>query len=206
MEELKLNKEQIDVLREISSVGSGSAATALSQLLRTKVSISVPQVSLMSSDRISVESFFLAPDEVGLAVDLKIVGSLKGGIVVLFAQKSALLMIDILAKRPIGSTQLLNLLEASALAESSHILSGAYLNAMGEMLQLHQLMLSIPQTIVDRMDRLQKLLIRRFADEGITYLLPIENKLLIEDIEVDVFVVCLLEYDSVKEMLKVAGV
>jgi chemotaxis protein CheC len=206
MEELKLNKEQIDVLREISSVGSGSAATALSQLLRTKVSISVPQVSLMSSDRISVESFFLAPDEVGLAVDLKIVGSLKGGIVVLFAQKSALLMIDILAKRPIGSTQLLNLLEASALAESSHILSGAYLNAMGEMLQLHQLMLSIPQTIVDRMDRLQKLLIRRFADEGVTYLLPIENKLLIEDIEVDVFVVCLLEYDSVKEMLKVAGV
>ena len=206
MEELKLNKDQIDVLREIGTVASGSAATALSQLLHTRVSINVPQVSLMSSDRISAESFFLAPDEVGLAVDLKIVGSLKGGMVVLFAQKSALLMIDILAKRPIGSTQLLNLLEASALSESSHILSGAYLNAMGEMLQLHQLMLSIPQTIVDRMDRLQKLLIRRFADEGITYLLPIENKLIIEDIEVDVFVVCLLEYDSVKKMLKVAGV
>ncbi len=205
MEELILNAEQLDVLKEIGTVGSGSAATALNQLLRKKVTIEVPQITVMSQEAISSRDFSFQSSEVGLAVEFKILGALRGGMLVLFSQKSALMMIDVLMKRPIGSTQLLNLLEASALSESSHILSGAYLNAVGEMLELHQMMLSIPQTTVDRLDRLNKLLLRRFADEGITYLLPIENKLKLEGIEVDVFVVFLLEYESVKKILKIIG-
>lgn len=205
MEELILNAEQLDVLKEIGTVGSGSAATALNQLLRKKVTIEVPQITVMSHEAISSRDFSFQSSEVGLAVEFRILGALRGGMLVLFSQKSAMMMIDVLMKRPIGSTQLLNLMEASALSESSHILSGAYLNAVGEMLELHQLMLSIPQTTVDRLDRLNKLLLRRFADEGITYLLPIENKLKLEGIEVDVFVVFLLEYESVKNILKIIG-
>jgi chemotaxis protein CheY-P-specific phosphatase CheC len=115
------------------------------------------------------------------------------------------MMIDILMKRQIGSTQLLNLLEASALSESSHILAGAYLNAVAQMLSLHNMMLSIPQTIVDRMDRLNTLLLRRFAEDGINYLLPIENKMVIENTAVDVYIVFMLEFDSVRKMLKIVG-
>jgi len=205
MEELRLNNEQLDVLKEIGTIGSGSAATALSQILGKRVSISVPRVSLVSSDRISVTEFLIQPDEVGIAVDLKILGALQGGILVLFPQKSALMMIDILMKREIGQTQLLNLIEASALSESSHILCGSYLNAVGELLELHQLIPSIPQTVVDRMDRLNKLLIRRFTDVDVHYLLPIENNLVIEDIEVTLFVIFLLSSDSIKKIFKIIG-
>ncbi len=205
MNELTLTPEQIDVLKEIGTVGSGSAATALSQLLRKKIAIEVPQISVMSHEAVSNRDFSFQSSEVGLAVEFKILGAVRGGMLVLFSQKSAMTMIDVLMKRPCGSTQLLNLLEASALAESSHILSGAYLNAVGELLELHQLMLSIPQTTVDRLDRLNKLLLRRFADEGINYLLPIENKLKLEGVEVDVFVVLLLEYESVKKILNIIG-
>jgi chemotaxis protein CheC len=205
MDNIVLSDEQIDVLREMGTVGSGSAATALSQLLGKRVSITVPQVSLFAGEKISPSSFLMQPDEVGLAVDLNILGELRGGVLTLFSQKSALLMIDILMKRQSGSTQLLNLLEASALSESSHILAGAYLNAVAQMLELHSLMLSIPQTIVDRMDRLNKLLLSRFADDGINYLLPIENKMVIENTEIDLFVVFLLEFDSVTKMLKIVG-
>ena len=203
MNELTLTPEQVDVLKEIGTVGSGSAATALSQLLRKKIAIEVPQISVMSHEAVSSKDFSFQSSEVGLAVEFKILGAVRGGMLVLFSQKSAMTMIDVLMKRPSGSTQLLNLLEASALAESSHILSGAYLNAVGELLELHQLMLSIPQTTVDRLDRLNKLLLRRFADEGINYLLPIENKLQLEGVEVDVFVVLLLEYESVKKILNI---
>ncbi len=205
MEKVSLSKDQIDVLREIGTVGSGSAATALSQLLGKRVSITVPQVSLFSGDTVSPSAFLMKPDDVGLVVDLKILGALKGGMLVLFAQKSALMMIDILMKRQIGSTQLLNLIEASALSESSHIISGAYLNAVGQMLDLHNTMLSIPQTVVDRMDRLNSLLIKRFSDEGVNYFLPIENKMVIDQTEIDLFVIFLLELDSVTKMLKIVG-
>jgi len=198
-----LNNEQADVLREIGTIGSGSAATALGQILNKRVEISVPQVKLVSANRISVTEFLIQPDEVGIAVDLKILGALQGGILVLFSQKSALMMIDILMKREIGSTQLLNLMEASALSESSHILCGSYLNAVGELLGLHQLIPSIPQTVVDRMDRLNKLLTRRFTEGGINYLLPIENNLLIEDIAVNLFVIFLLESESIQKIFKI---
>jgi len=205
MDKIALSNDQIDVLREIGTVGSGSAATALSQLLGKRVSITVPEVSLFAGNKISPSAFLMKPEDVGLAVDLKILGSLRGGMLVLYAQKSALMMIDILMKRSIGTTQLLNLMEASALSESSHILSGAYLNAVGQMLDLHNTMLSIPQTVVDRMDRLNTLLMKRFADEGINYLLPIENKMVIDNTEIDLFVVFILEFDSVTKMLKIVG-
>jgi chemotaxis protein CheC len=205
MENLNLNGEQLDVLKEIGTIGGGSAATALSQILGKRVSIAVPQVKLVSSERISASEFLIEPDEVGIAVDLKILGALQGGILVLFSQKSALLMIDILMKREIGTTQLLNLMEASALSESSHILCGSYLNAVGELLGLHQLIPSIPQTVVDRMDRLNRLLLKRFTQGDVHYILPIENKLMIEDIEVDLFVIFLLENDSIKRILKIIG-
>jgi chemotaxis protein CheC len=205
MDNIALNNDQLDVLREIGTVGSGSAATALSQLLGKRVSITVPQVSLFAQDKISPASFLMQPDEIGIVVDLKILGELHGGMLALYSQKSALQMIDILMKRPMGSTQLLNLLEASAISESSHILAGAYLNAVGDMLELNQLILSIPQTIVDRMDRMNKLLLRGLADEGMNYLLPIENKMVIENTEIDLFVIFLLEYDSVTKMLKIVG-
>lgn len=205
MENLKLNNEQLDVLREIGTIGGGSAATALSQILAKKVTISVPQVKLVSSDRITASEFLIEPDEVSLAVDLKILGALAGSIIVLFSQKSALMMIDILLKRPVGSTQLLNVMEASALSESAHILSGSYLNAVGELLELRQLIPSIPQTIVDRMDRLNKMMIKKFTDQGVHFLLPIENNLMIEDIHVPLYVIFLLEYDSIKKILKIIG-
>jgi chemotaxis protein CheC len=206
MENLNLNGEQLDVLKEIGTIGGGSAATALSQILGKRVSIAVPQVKLVSTERISASEFLIEPDEVGIAVDLKILGALQGGILVLFSQKSALMMIDILMKREIGTTQLLNLMEASALSESSHILCGSYLNAVGELLELHQLIPSIPQTVVDRMDRLNKLLLKRFTQGDVHYILPIENKLMIEDIEVNLFVIFLLEYDSIKKILKIIGI
>jgi chemotaxis protein CheC len=205
MDNIALNHDQLDVLREIGTVGSGSAATALSQLLGKRVSITVPQVSLFAQDKISPSSFLMQPDEIGIVVDLKILGELRGGMLALYSQKSALQLIDILTKRQMGSTQLLNVLEASALSESSHILAGAYLNAVGEMLELHQTILSIPQTIVDRMDRLNKLLLQRFVDEGANFLLPIENKMVIENTEIDLFVIFLLEFESVTKMLKIVG-
>jgi chemotaxis protein CheC len=206
METLNLTKDQLDVLKEIGTIGGGSGATALSQILAKKVTISVPQVKLVSSERISASEFLIPDDEVSLAVDLKILGALQGSILVLFSQKSALQMIDILMKREIGSTQLLNLMEASALSESSHILCGSYLNAVGELLELHQLIPSIPQTIVDRMDRLNKLLIKRFTDSEVNYVIPIENNLLIEDIQVNLFVIFLLSHDSIKKILKIVGI
>lgn len=205
MEELNLTGEQLDVLKEIGTIGGGNAATALNQLLFKKVSVNIPQVRLMGLEKISGFEFFAEPKELGIAVSLKILGKLKGGMLVLFPQSSALLMIDILTHRQIGSTDVFSLTDESVLSEGSHIICCSYLNAIGELLGLHQLVPSIKQVAVDRVDRLSKALIKRFIGEEVRYILPIENQLVIEDIELNLFVIFLLEYESLIKIMEMVG-
>ncbi len=205
MENINLNNEQLDALKEIGNIGAGNAAIALSQLLNKKVMINVPRVSLISRDKISESEFMIAPDEVSIAVSLKILGALKGGMLVLFSQKSALLMIDVLLQRKAGTTQFLTTVDTSAISESSHILSSSYLNAVGELLMIYRLTPLISQVAIDKMKRLNELLIKSFIEPSDAYILPIENHLIIEDKEVDLFVTFLLEHESVKQILSIVG-
>ncbi len=205
MEDLIFNKEQVDVLREIGTIGAGNAATALSQIMARKVSITIPRVHQFLSEKVSSSRFAIAPDELSLAVELKILGSLQGGLFVLFSQKSALLMIDILLKRPFGATQLLNVMEVSALLESVQILAGCYLNVIGDLLELRPLLHSIPQPLIDRMDKLQNWINKKFVANGPQYLLPIENNLTIENINVQLYVVFLLDPQSIKKIFNIVG-
>lgn len=203
MQNISLTDEQLDALKEIGTVGGGSAATALSQLLYKRVLIDVPSVNLVSPNKISDHEFMIKPDEVSIAVTLNILGKLRGGILVLMAEPSALSMIDVLLHRAVGTTNLINIMEASALSESVHILCSSYINAVGEFLDFHQLVPSMPQMVIDRMDRLNEHLIKKFIQEESTYLLPIENNLIIEDIKLNLYVIFLLEYESAKHIMSV---
>lgn len=205
MENFDLNNEQLDALKEIGNIGAGNAAVALSQLLNKKVMINVSRVRLLSIDKISESEFMIEPAEVSIAVSLKILGVLKGGMLVLFSQKSALLMIDVLLGRKTGTTQFLTTVDTSAIAESSHILSSSYLNAVGELLLIHRLIPLVSQVAIDKMERLNKFLIKGFVGPQDTCILPIENHLTIEDKEVDLFVTFLLEKESIKKILSIVG-
>ena len=43
----ELNHLELDTLREIGSIGTGNAATALSQMLKRQVRITMPEVRIM---------------------------------------------------------------------------------------------------------------------------------------------------------------
>lgn len=200
-----LNNDQLDALKEIGNVGGGNAATALNQLLGKRVSVDIPQVKLLTLDELASSDFLTKPQELNIAVSLRILGKLKGGMLVLFPRRSALVMIDLLLQRKIGSTEIFTLTDESGLLESAHILCCSYLNAIGEFLGLYQLIPSITQTTVDSAEKISKVFIKRFLDESVRYILPIENCLSIEDIELNVFVIFVLEYESMNKVLGIAG-
>ncbi len=205
MADIQITNEQVDVLREIGNIGAGTAATALGQILQKKVMINVPKVTLLNVENAASGEFMVTPDEISIIVASKILGTLKGGMLVVYSHKSALTMIDILLGRKMGSTELFTVMDASALAETSHILCSSYVNAVGEFLDLHHLIPSIPQTIIDKITKLDKALTKRFIGEEVSYVLPIENRLIIEDIELNISVSFLLEYESVNKILKIVG-
>lgn len=56
-----LSSLEIDALREIGSIGTGNAATALSQMIGKPVRITLPEVRIMEYNEASNESAVLRP-------------------------------------------------------------------------------------------------------------------------------------------------
>jgi chemotaxis protein CheC len=117
---------QLDALRELANIGSGTAGTALAGLLGRSVDLSVPKAAAMSlEDAVDVTGSLEA--EVG-AVLVPIMGDLDAVALLLFPPADAdaicgLLGVD--AQSEDG---------ASALGEIGNILCASYINALGTML------------------------------------------------------------------------
>lgn len=206
MTTLNLNSLQLDALKEIGNVGAGNAATALGQLLDKTVMIGIPQVKFLSLDNLNTADLFKEPREINLAIYSKILGSLRGGTLVLFSKKDSLLLSDILLQKKTTAAELLTLVDMSALSETAYILCCSYLNAVGEILSLKQLIPSIPQVAVDNIDNINKMLIKKFIGNEISHIISIENNVTIDDITINLFVTFLLEQDSVKKTLEILGI
>lgn len=206
MTELNFSPLQLDALREIGNVGAGNAATALGQLMNKIVNINIPEVRFLRLDQLEDMDFFKEPQEVSIAICSRILGNLRGGALVLFSKKSSLLLSDMLMKRPPGSSELLTLVELSAISETAYILCCSYLDSVGEMLNHRLLIPAAPQTAIDKISNLNKALIKKFIGEDVKYIMSIENKMFIENIEIDLFVTFLLEYESTKKIFEMLGI
>lgn len=131
--DLPLSDLQIDALREAGNIGAGNAAIALSQMVDKVVHLSVPKALILPLARV--------PELVGGAetpvagVYLKILGDCSGSILLLLERESAWSLAGLMVREDlVGQEDVL--VKRSALQETGSILSGAYLNALGQLTKL----------------------------------------------------------------------
>lgn len=130
----RLNAEQLDALREISNIGMGHAATALSQLVGKTVHLNVPNVNVLQISQVPV--VLGGPQQLVVGIYMQILGDARGNILLIFPLDSAIELVEnLLLKRPANHAAL-NELEVSTLKEVGNILSSAFLNALGMLLKL----------------------------------------------------------------------
>jgi chemotaxis protein CheC len=123
---MELTELQLDALREISNIGSGTAATALSSMLGCSVNLQVPRaLALELAD--AVDAIGDAEDP-ATAVVLGVVGDLDATMVLLFEPESAATVSSLLGVDPSDMEMSL-----SALGEIGNILGSSYVGAMGQM-------------------------------------------------------------------------
>jgi chemotaxis protein CheC len=123
---MELNELQLDALREISNIGSGTAATALSSMLGCSVNLQVPRaLALELAD--AVDAIGDAEDP-ATAVVLGVSGDLDATMVLLFEPESAATVASMLGVDPSDMEMSL-----SALGEVGNILGSSYVGAMGQM-------------------------------------------------------------------------
>ena len=144
----QLDPAQLDALREVANIGSGHAATALSEMTHRPVLITVPRVSAM---RLADAAREIAPrGGVHAAVALEIVGDLSGRTLLVLDARSARALVDILLgcedapRRDRQQSLVFDAAERSALQELGNILTSAYAGALGEFLNL-TLLPSVPR-------------------------------------------------------------
>ena len=137
---------QLDALKEVANIGAGHAATALSQMINSTIMISVPTINVSRLEEVPPQ--VSAPEEPVAAVLMHMLGDLTGRTLLVFPQRVAIRLAELMLHRPSGSSKELGALEQSAIKEAGNILSGAYMNALSDFMGL-MLLPSPPSLAVD---------------------------------------------------------
>ncbi len=132
----KMTERQLDLLKEIGSIGSASAATALAELTDMKINIVVPNVEFIPLENIGI--ILGGMEKIYFVSVLEISGDIKGTIFLLFSLEHAEYLCDILLDKinEKNDTGIDSELFQSCLKESANILCGAYISALAEMSNL----------------------------------------------------------------------
>lgn len=137
---------QVDVLREVSNIGCGNAATALSKVLDKRVDMDIPGVSLLPLGEVADS---LGGAELPMAgVFFQVVDQLPCSILFLLDQNSIGKLLSVLFGVEKTADLALSSLEQSALMEVGNILSSAYLGALSDFTRLN-FQLSVPALAID---------------------------------------------------------
>lgn len=138
----KLSEVQLDALSEVSNIGAGNAATALSQLLNEKIDMTVPKVNVIPIDNILSE---IGSEKEVAGVMVRVLGDTPGNILFVFEQEAAFYIIETLTG---SKSHELNEMGSSALCEVGNIISSSYMNAISRFTNL-VMMPSVPAFTYD---------------------------------------------------------
>ena len=164
--EQQFSSIQLDALREVTNIGVGNAATALSNLIGTKIDMSVPSVNMIELNSI-INDFGEYPV---LGIIVRVLGEIPGNILILFKENIAKEIISsLLGTKEEKFTEM----GASVLGEIGNILSSSYMSAISLFTGLE----AIPSVPAVAYDMMSAILATTFIEAGQydEYILDIET-------------------------------
>ena len=142
--------KHLDVFKEIGNIGAGHAASALAELLKKRITMSVPDASVVSFDEIL--NVLDGPETIVAGILIDCSGDLNGYILLLLAMDDAMSMVAQALDEPerdvTASDFELTALEKDAILEISNILVGSFLTAITDFSGLSATP-AVPQLAID---------------------------------------------------------
>ena len=142
----ELNSLELDTLREIGSVGTGNAATALSQMLGREVRITLPEVRIMGYNE-AIE-WIGGPEEITAGVLVKLSGQLSGIMLSVQPLEFVNIVLSSIMDKTVTDYSQLTDLEHSALVEVGNIMISTFINALSGLAGM-DVNLTVPAFTVD---------------------------------------------------------
>lgn len=142
----ELNTLELDTLKEIGSIGTGNAATALSELIGQQVRIKTPEVRIMGYNE--AIDWIGGPEELTAGVLVRLSGQVNG--IMLSVQKLDFinLVLESMLGKGVDDYDSLQELESSALTEVGNIMISTFINALSGLVDM-KIDLTVPAFTVD---------------------------------------------------------
>lgn len=136
---------ELDIIREIGSIGNGNAATALSGILNTGVRMALPEVVIMEFNE--ALNYLGSPEDVVAAILVEMSGEIEGIMLFILTQEFAAEIIG----KTIGTVEFdfleMDGIKNSVLTEIGNIMISSYINALSSLTNVN-VQLAVPQLAV----------------------------------------------------------
>lgn len=129
-----LSDRHTDLLGEVSNIGVGHAATALSRMIGWEVGMGVPNVTITPFR--DVAEVVGGPERPVAAVYCQFMGEIAGHILLMFPRRSVDRLIERLLGDPAPSEEEWTERSASSICEIGNILASTYLSTLGTLLRM----------------------------------------------------------------------
>jgi chemotaxis protein CheC len=155
---------QLDAIREICSIASGTAANALSQVLNKKITMKVPDIQIVPVELAT--SIMGAPNSIVAGVYSRLLGDFRGGLLLTFPREDVILLVNKLVNS--GNevkVHSLSELDVSAVSEVGNIISAAFVTAISQIIN-KTILISVPKLSIDMLGAIVDFILIELAEEA----------------------------------------
>lgn len=142
----ELDSLELDTLKEIGSIGTGNAATALSQMLAQEIRITLPEVRIMGYNE-AIE-WIGGAEEITAGVLVKLGGQLNGIMLSVQPLEFINIILESTMSKTVKDYSELDEIDKSALIEIGNIMISTFINAMAGLAGI-SVELTVPALTVD---------------------------------------------------------
>lgn len=198
----ELSSLEIDTLREIGSIGTGNAATALSQMIGKEVRITLPEVRIMGYNE-AIE-WIGGPEQVTAGVLVGMGGQMNG--IMLSVQQIGFvnMVLEHMMNMSITSYDQLDELGRSTLVEVGNIMISTFINAFSGLSDI-SVNLTVPAFAVDMQGAILSVPMAEYGGMS-DYLMTIGGNFVCENQEVPCRLLLSPDIRSLNFLLKKLGV
>ncbi len=193
---VELDSFQKDALREVGNIGAGRASSALSELVKKKVSLTTPEISLIKTSAIA--GLIGGEQQLVVGSYSSLEGDVSGRILLASPTKSALYLVDLGKGVDLGTTDNIDEDANGRLKTIGDTVSKCYLESLTEFLEMD--VTRSPERIVSTFGESLADLILLGIDEE--YALFVNTNFSIPDTEIEGKFIMLIAVDSIEKIVE----
>ena len=165
-------KDEMDILREVSSIAAGHGSIALSEMIGRKLNLSLPSLTIVPAQELLGR---LPVDQIVISVTCNILSGLKGEIIFVLSEKSAFQLIDSCLRNHTGDnpTSFFTEMGLSAIKEVGNIIISSYVGALSMILKTIVIP-SIPTLMSGSLDQVLSMVISSYKKDNLILMVEAE--------------------------------